>query len=102
MLEASILPLLVIGAIPYSLFTVTFLLRTRWWLTPAGRALMVSTPAVALVLLEEIAFAFLPVSYRVELIATFVLLVLIAAGGWLKFGALVYELRRGNRSHLDE
>lgn len=94
-MEAVILALIVVGAVAYTLATLVLGFRTRWWRTPAGRALMISTPAVAILLLTELVFAFSPVSYHVELIVSVATLALITVGGCLKLGAIVYELRRG-------
>lgn len=97
MLELVALSLVVAAALPFALTTIVLAAKTPWWRTPAGRALMVSTPAVAVLLITELVFAFLPVSYFTETVVTIATLSLITVGGWGKFAALVYELRRGRR-----
>lgn len=95
--ELLLIGLAFVAAVPYVLFTVTYVRRTRWKETASGRALMISTPAVAVLLLTEVAMSLLPVPERVELIVTTATLTLLLIGGLLKYGALLHELRVGKR-----
>lgn len=79
----------------YAAFSIHFAFAAPWWRTSAGRALMVSSPAVAVLLGTELFFEFVPASERVQLVAIVATLSLILAGGMLKYGSFLYERSRG-------
>lgn len=93
-LEYVVLGMAAAIVLVYAAFSVHYALGTTWWRTPAGRALMVSSPAVAILLATELFFEVVPASPRVELVTVTCTLGLILAGGILKYGSFLYERRK--------
>lgn len=95
--ELAFLVLTVGALVPLTLFPIVFAVAARhtWYRTPAGRALMVSTTSLSgvlwVVLMRQL-FGEYP--YREAVLL--VVFTGVFLGAWLKFGALVYELKRGD------
>lgn len=98
-MEAFLFVLVVLAAVPAFLFPICYAVIARdiWHRTPTGRALMISSTALAALLVSEIAFEVVPVSRGVEYGAVTAILTLIACGAWLKLGALLHEARHADR-----
>lgn len=93
--------LLVIAAAPAATaFPIAYawIARGLWWRTPAGRALMTSSTALALLIDVSLLYQAFGDDYPGREIVRLTVFGLIAAGAWLKFGALIYEWRQGLRS----
>lgn len=92
--------LVLLAAVPATAFPIVYGITARrvWWRVPAGRALMVSTVALALLLDMALVFYLAPVSDSTRLGINVAVVGLIAVGAWLKFGALVHELHQGRKS----
>lgn len=90
---------IVIGAITYTVFAIAYPVwaRTVWWRVPVGRALVVSSSASALLLDLTLLFRVVDLTPLAAAIVTAALVVLIAAGGLLKVGALAHEIGNQRR-----
>lgn len=97
-MEVLVFALLIAAAVPATLFPFVYgwTARAVWWRVPAGRALIVSSTALALLLDVELAAIVWPALDG--LTTVLVVLAVIAIGAWLKLGALLHEWRRGRRS----
>ena len=73
--------------------------RGVWWRSPAGRALMVSSSGLALLIDVSLIYQAFGDDYPGRNAVRLIVFAFIAAGAWLKLGALVYEWRRG-RKHV--
>lgn len=87
--------LLILAAAPATAFPICYAWFSRgvWHTHPTGRALMLSSTALAVLLDWELLTAVVPVPPEVEQSLTLAILALIAGGAWLKLGALLYEAR---------
>lgn len=94
-LEFVVLSLAAAIVVVYTTFSLHFGFAAPWWRSSAGRALMVSSPAVAALLGTELLFEFVDVSETTELIAVICTLSLILTGGILKYGSFLHERSRG-------
>lgn len=89
--------LLIIAAAPAAtLFPIGYawVARDVWWRTPAGRALMTSSTALALLIDISLAYQAFGDDYPAREIVRLSVFALIAAGAWLSLGALIHESRR--------
>ena len=68
--------------------------RRVWWRTWTGRALMTSSTALALLIDISLAYQAFGDDYALRDVVRLTVFALIAAGAWLKLGALVYETWR--------
>lgn len=82
-----------LSAPPLTLFPLCFAWWARgvWYRTPAGRALMVSTAGLALLVDISLLYAVFGDDYPGRDVVRLAVYALIVFGAWLKFGALVYE-----------
>lgn len=100
-MSADTLALLLIisAAPPLTLFPLIYawVARGVWWRNPAGRALMVSTTGLAALVDITLIYAAFGSDYPYRDAVRLTVYAWIASGAWLKFGALVYESRRGRR-----
>lgn len=86
--------LLILAAAPAATafpFCYGWIARGVWWRTPAGRALMTSSTALALLIDISLAYQFLGDDYALRDVVRLTVFALIAVGAWLKLGALLYE-----------
>jgi hypothetical protein len=86
--------LLVVAAAPAATvfpFLYAWVARGVWWRTPTGRALMVSSTALALLIDISLAYQAFGDDYALRDLVRLSVFGLIAVGAWLKLGALVYE-----------
>lgn len=86
--------LLVIIAAPAATvfpFMYAWVARGVWWRTPTGRALMTSSTALALLIDIFLAYQVFGDNYALRDAVRLTVYALIAAGAWLKLGALAYE-----------
>lgn len=93
--------LLVLAAAPAATaFPIAYawIARGVWWRTPAGRALMTSSTALALLIDISLVYQFLGDDYALRDAVRLTVFALIAAGAWLKFGALIYEHRQQRKA----
>lgn len=99
-LEHLGLVFIVLGAIPATAFpfAYAYVARGIWWREPSGRALIVSSTALALLLDLSLLFRVVTLPPYASLVVVLVVVALIAAGAWLKLGALLHEWRQGRRS----
>ena len=98
--DALAVLLVVIAAPAATLFPpcYAYIARGVWYRTPAGRALMTSSTALALLIDISLAYQWLGDDYALRDVVRLTVFALVALGAWLKFGALVYEWRRGRKS----
>lgn len=85
---------LVIAAAPAATifpFLYAWVARDIWWRIPTGRALMTSSVALALLIDISLAYQAFGDDYALRDAVRLTVFALIAAGAWLKLGALVYE-----------
>ena len=68
--------------------------RGVWWRTPTGRALMTSSTGLALLIDISLAYKVFGDDYALRDVVRLTVYALIAAGAWLKLGALAYETWR--------
>ena len=71
-------------------FAYAWISRGIWWRTPTGRALMVSSTGLALLINISLVYRVLG-DYALRDTVRLSVFALIAVGVWLKLGALVYE-----------
>lgn len=92
--------LIMAAAPPLTIFPIayTIIARGLWWRASAGRALMVSTTGLALLVDITIAYQWLGDDYPFRDAVRLTVFALIVAGAWLKLGSLLYEWRRGRRA----
>lgn len=93
--------LLVVAAAPAATlfpFLYAWVGRHVWWRNPTGRALMTSSTALALLIDISLVYQAFGDDYALRDAVRLTVFALIAAGAWLKLGALVYEtwLNRGD------
>ena len=93
--------LLVVAAAPAATlfpFLYGWVARRVWWRNPTGRALMTSSTALALLIDISLVYQAFGDDYALRDAVRLTVFALIAAGAWLKLGALVYEtwLNRGD------
>lgn len=88
--------LIALAAPPLTMFVpyYAWVARHSWWRNPAGRALMVSTSGLALLVDISLLYQVLGDDYRYRDAVRLTVYTWIVVGAWLKFGALVYESRR--------
>ena len=89
--------LLVVAAAPAATlfpFAYAWIARGIWWRTWTGRALMTSSTALALLIDISLAYQAFGDNYALRDVVRLTVFALIAAGAWLKLGALVYETWR--------
>lgn len=91
--------LIIAAAPPLTLFVpyYAWVARGVWWRNPAGRALMVSTSGLALLVDISLLYAVFGDEYPYRDAVRLTVYAWITAGSWLKFGALVYESRHRRR-----
>lgn len=91
--------LILAAAPPLTLFVpyYAWVARGVWYRNPAGRALMVSTSGLALLVDISLLYAVFGDDYPHRDVVRLTVYCWIVVGAWLKFGALVYESRRGHR-----
>lgn len=92
--------LLIIAAAPPATvfpFAYAWIARGIWWRTPIGRALMTSSTALALLIDISIAYKAFGDDYALRDAVRLSVFALIAAGTWLKLGALLYEWHQGRK-----
>lgn len=82
-------------------FFYAWIARGVWWRASAGRALMVSTTGLALLVDISLAYQVFGDDYPYRDVVRNTVYALIAAGAWLKFGSLIYEWRKGRRESTD-
>lgn len=81
-----------VAAVPQTLFILGYGFSSRWWISWIGRALFVSSLALALLLdLSLVTFYFKGLLNETE---TNVILAVVALGAILKLTALVYDKRQ--------
>lgn len=83
--------LVVIAAPAATLFPFCFAYISRgiWWRNPAGRALMTSSTALALLIDISLAYRWLGDDYALRDVVRLTVYALIAAGAWQKLYALL-------------
>lgn len=83
-----------VGAIAYTAFLLTYVwwARSVWWRVPAGGALVVSSLASTLLLTLSLVFRYVEVDPLTAAIITVIVVGLVALGGILKLGAIVWEM----------
>lgn len=91
--------LVLIAAPPATLFPLTYawIARGVWWRTPAGRALMTSSTALALLIDISLLYQWLGDDYALRDAVRLTVYALVALGAWLKLGALLLESWRGRK-----
>lgn len=89
----------VLSAPPLTLFPFIYawVARGIWWRYPAGRALMVSTTSLAALVDIFLAYQVWGDEYPFRDEVRLLVFGGIFLGAWLKFGALIYESRKGRR-----
>lgn len=94
--DAAALILTALAAPPLTLFVpyYAWVARRSWWRNPAGRALMVSTSGLALLVDISLLYLVFGDDYPYRDAVRIAVYLWIVVGAWLKFGALVYESRR--------
>lgn len=99
-LETLVFVLLALATVPAVVFPFAYawIARGVWWRTPTGRALMISSTALASLLLSEVVFGLVPIAYPAELGLVLAIVFLIMCGAWLKLGALLHEARRARKA----
>ena len=92
--------LVLVAAPAATLFPICYawISRGLWWRTPAGRALMVSSTALALLIDISLAYQWLGDDYAARDVVRLTVYALIATGAWLKLGALLWEHHKQRRS----
>lgn len=83
--------LVVAGAIPWTLFVILYAWKGRqvWWAWPTGRAVMVASLSVALLLDMSLLLDVLSLPMWLAQTIAAVIIGGIAVGGWLKLGAIL-------------
>lgn len=91
--------LVALAAPPLTLFPFFYawIGRGVWYRSPAGRALMVSTTGLALLVDISLAYQWLGSDYALRDAVRLTVYAWVALGAWLKFGALIYEWRKGRK-----
>ncbi len=91
--------LVLIAAPPATLFPLAYawIARGVWWRTPAGRALMTSSTALALLIDISLLYQWLGDDYALRDAVRLTVYALVALGAWLKLGALLLESWRGRK-----
>ena len=91
--------LIACAAPPLTMFVpyYAWVARGVWYRNPAGRALMVSTSGLALLVDISLLYAVFGDNYPGRDIVRLTVYVWVVLGAWLKFGALVYESRHRRR-----
>ena len=92
--------LVLAAAPPATLFPLCYgwIARGVWWRSPAGRALMTSSTALALLIDISLVYQWLGDDYALRDVVRLTVFALVALGAWLKFGALIYEWRQGRKN----
>lgn len=96
-LAAVILVLIAAPAATLFPFCYAYIARGVWWRSPAGRALMTSSTALALLIDISLAYQWLGDDYALRDAVRLTVYAWVALGAWLKFGALIYEARQGRK-----
>src|SRR5690242_7181820 len=90
--------LLVLSAAPpATLFPLIYGFTVRWWTFPIGRALMVSSSALGLLVDISLLYNWLGDDYALRDVVRLTVFALISAGAWLKLVAILLEKTRGKR-----
>jgi hypothetical protein len=88
--------LLVLLAAPAAtLFPLIYGFTVRWWTFWIGRALMVSSTALGLLIDISLIYNWLGDDYFLRDVVRLTVFGMIAAGAWLKLIAILVEKRRG-------
>ncbi len=90
--------LLIIAAAPAATlfpFAYAWIARGVWWREPIGRALMVSSTGLALLIDISLAYQAFGDNYALRDVVRLTVFAWIALGAWLKLGALLYEHAKG-------
>lgn len=90
--------LVVSAAPPATLFPLIYGFTVRWWTFPIGRALMVSSTALGLLVDISLAYQWLGDDYYLRDVVRLTVFSLISLGAWLKLVAILLEKRRGRRA----
>jgi hypothetical protein len=88
--------LVIIAAPPATLFPFCFAYISRgiWWRNPTGRALMTSSTGLALLIDISLLYNWLGDDYALRDAVRLTVFAVIAAGAWLKLGALLHTAWR--------
>ena len=96
----TIAVLMILAAAPAATaFPIAYAIFAPWWRTVAGRALMTSSVALALLIDISLLYQWLGSDYALRDVVRFSVYGLILAGTWMQLGALVYQQIR-YRTHF--
>lgn len=81
-----------------TLFAIIYGFTTPWWRTAIGRALLVSSTALALLVDISLLYKVFGDNYVLRDAVRLTVYALVCAGAWLKLAALVVEKVRARRA----
>ena len=91
--------LMILSAAPAAtLFPLIYGFTVRWWTFPIGRALMVSSTGLGLLIDISLIYQWLGDDYFLRDVVRLSVYGFIVAGAWLKLIAILIEKSRGKRS----
>lgn len=99
MVDAIAVLLILCAAPPATLFPILYAIVAPWRSTVAGRALMTSSVALALLIDISLIYQWLGDDYALRDVVRFSVYVLILCGAWMQLGALVYQQIRYRKHH---
>ena len=96
--DTAAILLVLSAAPPATLFPLIYGFTVRWWTFPIGRALMVSSTALGLLIDISLLYNWLGDDYYLRDVVRLTVFSLISAGAWLKLVAILLEKTRGKRA----
>ena len=95
--DTAAILLVLSAAPPATLFPLIYGFTVRWWTFPIGRALMVSSSALGMLIDISLLYNWLGDDYALRDVVRLTVFSLISAGAWLKLVAILLEKTRGKR-----
>jgi hypothetical protein len=98
-MSADVIAVILVAATapPATLFALIYGFTSPWWRTAIGRALLVSSTALALLVDISLLYQAFGDNYALRDAVRLTVFSLVCAGAWMKFGALVVEKVRARR-----
>ena len=96
--DTAAILLVLSAAPPATLFPLIYGFTVRWWTFPIGRALMVSSTALGLLIDISLLYNWLGDDYYLRDVVRLTVFGLISAGAWLKLVAILLEKTRWKRA----
>lgn len=100
---AEVAALVIVAAIapPATLFAIIYGLTVPWWATTIGRAMLISSTGLALLVDISLLYQVFGENYALRDWVRLSVFMIVCLGAWYKFGALVLEKVRARREHRE-